>query len=127
MSQVSVRYIVNDVKPAVEFYTGNFDFKVEMNPGTGFAMLSRGGLRLLLNEPGAGGAGHNADDGSVPQPGGWNRFQLEFDSLEDKVAKMKKSGVVFRTDIVENQGRKQAVAEDPSGNLVEMFQPKRDS
>ena len=81
MATVSVRYIVDDVEKAIAFYTGRLGFSVELNPAPGFAVLSRGDLRLLLNEPGAGGAGQPMPDGREPEPGGWNRIQLEVDDL----------------------------------------------
>jgi len=77
MATVSVRYIVHDTDAAVAFYTEQLGFSVEMQPGPGFAMLSRGDLRLLLNEPGAGGAGQPTPDGRAPEPGGWSRIQVE--------------------------------------------------
>lgn len=115
---VSVRYIVNNVDEALPFYTDHLGFEVQMHPAPGFAMLGRGELRLLLNQPGAGGAGQLA-----PEPGGWNRFQLEVEDLEDTVAKMKQAGVTLRSDIITGNGGKQVLAEDPSGNPVELFQP----
>ena len=86
MSAISVRYIVDDVDAAVDFYTSQFEFEVAMRPGPGFAMLRRGELQLLLNSPGGGGgAGQSLSDGSQPEPGGWNRFQLQVDDLDDAV------------------------------------------
>jgi len=81
MATVSVRYIVDDVEEAIAFYTERLGFSVELNPAPGFAVLSRGDLRLLLNEAGAGGAGQPMPDGREPEPGGWNRIQLEVDGL----------------------------------------------
>jgi catechol 2,3-dioxygenase-like lactoylglutathione lyase family enzyme len=115
---ISVRYIVNNVDEALPFYTDYLGFEVQMHPAPGFAMLSRGELRLLLNQPGAGGAGQLA-----PEPGGWNRFQIEVEDLEDTVGKMKQAGVKLRSDIITGNGGKQVLAEDPSGNPVELFQP----
>jgi catechol 2,3-dioxygenase-like lactoylglutathione lyase family enzyme len=124
MSQVSVRYIVDDVDTAVPFYTGLLDFKVDMHPGPGFASLSRGDLRLLLNKPGGGGgAGQSMPSGAAPTPGGWLRFQLEVPDIETTVAKLKASGARFRSDIITGQGGKQILVEDPSGNPIELFQP----
>ena len=119
----TVRYIADDVATAAEFYADHLGFKVDLQPGPGFAMLSKGDLKLLLNEPGAGGAGHEANDGTVPAPGGWSRFQLQLDDLEQTVATLKAAGCTFRTDVVEGAGGKQALVEDPSGNVVELFQP----
>jgi catechol 2,3-dioxygenase-like lactoylglutathione lyase family enzyme len=124
MSQVSVRYIVDDVDAAVPFYTGLLDFKVDMHPGPGFASLSRGDLRLLLNKPGGGGgAGQSMPSGTAPTPGGWLRFQLEVPDIETTVAKLKASGARFRSDVITGQGGKQILIEDPSGNPIELFQP----
>jgi catechol 2,3-dioxygenase-like lactoylglutathione lyase family enzyme len=124
MSQVSVRYIVDDVDAAVPFYTGLLDFKVDMHPGPGFASLSRGDLRLLLNKPGGGGgAGQSMPSGTAPTPGGWLRFQLEVPDIEATVEKLKASGATFRSDVITGQGGKQILVEDPSGNPIELFQP----
>ncbi len=120
---VSVRYIVHDVDAAVQFYTRHFGFQVEMRPAPEFAMLSRGGLRLLLSKPsGRGGGGQRLADGTTPQPGGWNRFQLEVRALEATVAALRKEGCRFRSEIITGVSGKQILAEDPSGNLVEVFQ-----
>ncbi|HEY7466837.1 MAG TPA: VOC family protein [Dehalococcoidia bacterium] len=118
MSQISVRYIVNNVDEVLPFYTERLGFKVDMHPAPGFAALSRGDLRLLLNQPGAGGAGQLS-----PQPGGWNRFQVEVSDLETTVQEMKAAGVKLRSEIITGNGGKQVVAEDPSGNPIELFQP----
>ena len=123
MSQVSVRYIVSDVDAAIPFYTEQLGFKVDIHPAPGFASLSRGDLRLLLNRPGAGGAGQTASSGLVPEPGGWNRFQIEVEDLDATVERLKGGRTVFRTEIVMGNGGKQAVIEDPSGNPIELFQP----
>lgn len=125
MKPTSVRYIVRDIDDAIDFYE-RLGFEVAMRPGPGFVMLSREQLRLLLNTPeGGGGAGQAMSDGSVPEPGGWNRFQLEVDDVEAVVERLKSSGVRFRSGIITGRGGKQALAEDPSGNLVELFQPNR--
>jgi len=120
---VSVRYIVNNVDAALPFYTEILGFDVDMHPAPGFASLSRGDLRLLLNQPGAGGAGQSMGDGSKPAPGGWNRIQLEVADIEATVTKLKASGAGFRNDIVTGNGGKQVLVEDPSGNAIELFQP----
>jgi catechol 2,3-dioxygenase-like lactoylglutathione lyase family enzyme len=128
MSTVSVRYIVDDVGAAVEFYTAKLGFEVVMHPGPGFAQLARGDLRLLLNTAGGGGgAGQSMPDGRRPEPGGWNRFQLEVDNLEGTVAELKGQGARFRNDIVIGNGGKQILVEDPSGNAVELFEPPSQS
>jgi catechol 2,3-dioxygenase-like lactoylglutathione lyase family enzyme len=126
MATVSVRYIVDDVEETVEFYTGRLGFSVELNPAPGFAVLSRGDLRLLLNEPGAGGAGQPMPDGRKPEPGGWNRIQLEVDDLAGEVGAIQDAGARFRNEIVEGRGGKQILLEDPSGNPIELFEPPRD-
>jgi catechol 2,3-dioxygenase-like lactoylglutathione lyase family enzyme len=126
MATVSVRYIVDDVEEAIAFYTGRLSFSVELNPAPGFAVLSRGDLRLLLNEPGAGGAGQPMPDGGEPEPGGWNRIQLEVDDLAGEVGAIRDAGARFRNEIVEGRGGKQILLEDPSGNPIELFQPPRD-
>jgi catechol 2,3-dioxygenase-like lactoylglutathione lyase family enzyme len=123
MSKVSVRYIVSDVDAAIPFYTDMLSFKLEMHPAPGFASLSRGDLQLLLNRPGAGGAGQAMPDGQHPAPGGWNRIQIEVENLEATVAKLKSTGGRFRNEIVTGNGGKQILVEDPSGNPIELFQP----
>jgi catechol 2,3-dioxygenase-like lactoylglutathione lyase family enzyme len=123
MSQVSVRYIVNDVDQSLPFYTDLRGFTVQMHPAPGFAMLTRGDLRLLLNSPGAGGAGQTLADGSVPQPGGWNRIQIETDDLDTLVANLRSGGATFRSDVLQGVGGRQALVQDPSGNLIELFEP----
>ena len=126
MATVSVRYIVDDVEETVEFYTRRLGFSVELNPAPGFAVLSRGDLRLLLNEPSAGGAGQPMPDGREPEPGGWNRIQLEIDDLAGEVGAIRDAGARFRNEIVEGRGGKQILLEDPSGNPIELFEPPRD-
>jgi predicted enzyme related to lactoylglutathione lyase len=121
---VSVRYIVDDVDAAIPFYEEMLDFKVDMHPGPGFAMLSRGELRLLLNKPGGGGgAGQSMTDGRAPAPGGWLRFQVEVPDIEATVAKLKAAGANLRSEIITGFGGKQVLVDDPSGNPVELFQP----
>lgn len=123
MSSVSVRYIVNDVDTAVDFYVKHLGFEVLMRPAPGFAALKRGNLRLLLNAPGAGGAGQAMPDGRGPEPGGWNRIQLEIENLTATVERLKERGASFRNEIVSGNGGKQILLEDPAGNLVELFEP----
>ena len=119
MTTIRVRYIVDDVGAAVGFYRDRMGFSVDMHPGPGFAALSRDGLTLLLNAPGAGGAG---TAGGSPEPGGWNRIQIPVDDLEHTVATLEADGASFRSGIVHGNGGDQALVEDPSGNLVELFQ-----
>ena len=126
MASVGVRYIVNDVDAAIDFYCRQLGFHEDMHPAPSFAMLSQGDLRLVLSAPsGAGGGGQAMPDGAMPEPGGWNRFQLEVADLEAKVEELREAGVPFRNEIVTGVGGKQILAEDPSGNLVELFEPTR--
>src|SRR5688500_15340365 len=125
MTPVSVRYITDDVDAAVAFYVERLGFTVEMRPGPGFAMLSRGDLRLLLNQPGAGGAGQSLPDGRTPEPGGWNRFQIEVSNLEREVETLRAAGARFRGEIVTGRGGSQILLDDPAGNPVELFEPAR--
>ncbi len=119
---IRIRYIVNDVDKAVEFYRSNFDFRLEQQFGPAIAILERDGLYLLVSGPSAS-ASRPMPDGSKPSPGGWARFQIVVDDIESEVARLKQNGVQFKHDIIENQGRKQILCLDPSGNLVELFQP----
>jgi catechol 2,3-dioxygenase-like lactoylglutathione lyase family enzyme len=124
MATVSVRYIVDDVDAAIDFYCRRLGFQEVMHPAPTFAMLSRGDLRLVLSAPGGGpGGGQATPDGAVPASGGWNRFQLEVDDIEATVADLREHGARFRNDIVAGVGGKQILVEDPSGNPVELFQP----
>jgi catechol 2,3-dioxygenase-like lactoylglutathione lyase family enzyme len=123
MHTIAVRYIVNDVDAAVNFYKNMLGFSVSQHTKSAFGDLSLGNLRLLINQPGAGGAGKAMPDGTAPAPGGWNRFQLEVKDLESVFGDLKKKGARFRNEIVTNNGRKQVLLEDPSGNLIELFQP----
>ena len=124
MATVSVRYFVDNIDEAIDFYTGQLGFHEEMHPSPTFAMLSRGDLRLVLTVPGGGpGGGQAMPDGSLPTPGGWNRFSLEVEDLAGLVQQLKERGAHFRNDIVVGVGGKQILVEDPSGNPVELFQP----
>ena len=126
MSPVSVRYIVEDLDTAIAFYRDDLGFEVVMHPAPTFAMLSRGDLRLLLSVPsGQGGGGQVMPDGRRPEPGGWNRFQLEVDDLRSEVDRLRAAGARFRSDILEGVGGDQVLLEDPSGNAIELFQDKR--
>jgi len=122
---VNVRYIVKSVEDAISFYTDKLGFKVDMHPAPGFAALSKENLKLYLNQPGIGGAGQAMKDGTIPAPGGWNRFQLEIDDLENFVKELKLKGASFRNDIIVGVGGKQALLQDPSGNLIELFEAKK--
>jgi catechol 2,3-dioxygenase-like lactoylglutathione lyase family enzyme len=124
MATVSVRYIVNDVDLAIVFYRDALGFELVMHPAPPFAMLERGPLRLVLSSPNAGpGGGQPMPDGTRPAPGGWNRFAIEVDDLEATVARLRETGVTFRNEIVDGVGGRQIIAEDPSGNPVELFEP----
>ena len=124
MSPVRVRYIVDDVDAAIAFYTRHLGFEVIRHPAPGFALLRRENLEMLLNEPGAGGAGQAMPDGRAPAPGGWNRIQLQVDDLEQVARVLRDAGVSFRGDIVQGRGGNQILVDDPAGNCVELFQPR---
>lgn len=126
MTKTNIRYFVDDVDAAIDFYTGMLDFKVQMHPAPGFAALERHGLQLLLNQPGAGGAGESMPDGETPKPGGWNRLQIKTDDLDSMYAGLKEKGATFRNEIVEGKGGKQVLLQDPSGNLIELFEAIRE-
>ena len=115
---------VSDVDAAIRFYCQELGFSEDMHPAPSFAMLSHGDLRLVLSAPGGGpGGGQAMPDGSIPQPGGWNRFQLEVDDIEAAVARLHDHGARFRNDIVTGVGGKQILLEDPAGNPIELFEP----
>jgi catechol 2,3-dioxygenase-like lactoylglutathione lyase family enzyme len=123
---VSVRYIVDDVEIAIDFYTALLGFEVEMHPAPTFAMLARGDLRLLLSAPSAqGGGGQAMPDGRVPEPGGWNRFQIAVDDIDAEVDALRTAGVTFRNEIVTGVGGRQILLDDPSGNPIELFEYAR--
>jgi len=125
MATVSVRYIVDDVDAAINFYRDHLAFTLVMHPAPSFAMLDRGDLRLLLSAPsGQGGGGQSMPDGTIPSPGGWNRFTLEVSDLEATVRTLREAGVQFRNDIVTGVGGNQVLIDDPSGNPIELFEPK---
>ena len=129
MSTVSVRYIVNDVDAAIDFYRRHLGFTEIMHPAPEFAMLSRGDLRLVLVAPvpadRPGGGSKPMPDGTKQEPGGWNRFMLEVPDLAAAVEALRREGVRFRNDIVTGVGGKQIMIDDPSGNPVELFEPTR--
>jgi catechol 2,3-dioxygenase-like lactoylglutathione lyase family enzyme len=111
------------VPAAVAFSTERWGVRLDRTPAPGFASLSRGALRLLLNQPGAGGAGQATPDGHAPTPGGWNRIQLEVADLPVTIERRRGAGCRFRNDLVTGRGGRQILLEDPSGNLVERFKP----
>ena len=124
---VNIRSIMLGVDEAIAFYTRYLGFSVEMHPGPGFARLGRGDLRLLLSAVGgSGGAAQATPDGQRPESGGWNRMQIEVEHLADLVETLRKGGVHFRNDIVNGNGGKQILLDDPSGNPIELFEPYRE-
>jgi uncharacterized glyoxalase superfamily protein PhnB len=125
MGRAYFRYIVQDVAAAIHFYREHLGFEVLQHTASGFAELERDGVCLLLNAPGAGGAvGTKLRDGEQPKPGGWNRVQLRVDDLLATYAALRRAGQQFRSDLIQGQGGKHALLEDPSGNLVELFEPR---
>ena len=119
---VHVRYMVDDVDDAVAFYTGHFGFTLRSSAAPAFADVVRGNLRLLLSGP-ASSAGRPMPDGRTPAPGGWNRIHFIVDDIDAEVARLRDAGAQFRNDMIEGPGGKQILLEDPSGNVVELFQP----
>ena len=119
---VNVRYMVDDVEKAVAFYTKVLDFKVLTSFPPAFADVARGNLRLLLSGP-ASSAGRPMPDGAKPGPGGWNRIHLIVDDIDGEVARLRDAGAAFRNEILAGPGGKQILLQDPSGNVIELFQP----
>src|SRR5262245_28962354 len=124
MTTVNVRYMVDDIDAAVTFYTTQLGFELISKTPPAFADVARGDLRLLLSGP-TSSAGRPMPDGRRPTPGGWNRIHLIVDDLSSEVARLRSAGVPFRNDIVTGPGGSQILLEDPSGNPVELFQPRR--
>jgi catechol 2,3-dioxygenase-like lactoylglutathione lyase family enzyme len=123
-STVNVRYLVDDVQAAIDFYTTHFGFTVRTAQLPAFADVTRGNLRLLLAGPGSSAA-RSMPDGRRPSPGGWNRIHFIVDDITAEVARLGEAGVVFRSDIVTGPGGRQIVLDDPSGNPIELFTPAR--
>jgi catechol 2,3-dioxygenase-like lactoylglutathione lyase family enzyme len=119
---VNVRYMVDDVETAIDFYTTHLGFALRTSAAPAFADVTRGHLRLLLSGP-ASSAGRPMPDGSKPGPGGWNRVHLIVDDINAEVARLRTAGLTFRNDIVTGPGGSQILLEDPSGNVIELFQP----
>jgi catechol 2,3-dioxygenase-like lactoylglutathione lyase family enzyme len=121
---VSVRYMVDDVDEAIDFYTGHFGFTLGYNATPAFAEVLRGNLRLLLSGP-TSSAGRPMPDGRKPEPGGWNRIHFVVDDIAAEVERLRVTGVSFRNDIIRGPGGKQILLDDSSGNPIELFQPAR--
>lgn len=119
---VSVRYMVDDVEAALDFYTRHFGFEVNLNAAPAFADVVRGRLRLLLSGP-KSSAGRPMPDGAQPGPGGWNRIHLIVPDIHAEVERLRAAGVSFRNDVVTGPGGSQILVLDPSGNVIELFQP----
>jgi len=119
---VSVRYMVDDVDEAIDFYTERFGFELGQNASPAFAEVLRGRLRLLLAGP-KSSAARPMPDGRKPEPGGWNRIHFVVDDIAAEVDRLRPAGVRFRNDIISGPGGKQVLLEDPSGNPIELFQP----
>jgi catechol 2,3-dioxygenase-like lactoylglutathione lyase family enzyme len=122
-TRVNVRYMVHDVDAAVAFYTSHLGFTLLSSAAPAFADVTRGGLRLLLSGA-TSSAGRPMPDGRKPEPGSWNRFQLVVDDLPAEVQRLRAAGLQFRNEIVTGPGGAQILLEDPSGNLIELFQPR---
>lgn len=124
MATVQVRYIVDDVEAAIDFYVTHLGFHLDMHPAPPFAMLSLGDLRLVLSAPNPrGGGGQPMPDGTPQRPGGWNRFAVQVHDLAATVERLGAAGVRMRNTIVTGVGGKQVLIEDPAGNPVELFEP----
>jgi catechol 2,3-dioxygenase-like lactoylglutathione lyase family enzyme len=124
MPTVSVRYVVDDVDDAIRFYVDHLGFDEVMHPAPTFAMLARGDLRLALTKPGGGpGGGGALPDGTLPSPGGWNRFAIEVDDIDQLHTHLITAGVHARSAVIDGVGGRQVIIDDPSGNPVELFQP----
>jgi catechol 2,3-dioxygenase-like lactoylglutathione lyase family enzyme len=121
---VNVRYMVDDVQASIDFYTRHLGFEVRSSAAPAFADVTRGNLRLLLSGR-ASSAGREMTDGTRPGPGGWNRIHFIVDDLEREIARLRDAGLQFRNDVVTGPGGSQVLLLDPSGNLVELFQPAR--
>jgi catechol 2,3-dioxygenase-like lactoylglutathione lyase family enzyme len=117
-----VRYLIDDVAAAVDFYTTHLGFRLNFDAAPAFASVQRGPLQLLLSGPTSSGA-RPMPDGATPTPGSWNRIQLVVDDIAAEVARLRAAGVTFRNDIISGPGGQQILLQDPAGNFVELFQP----
>jgi predicted enzyme related to lactoylglutathione lyase len=122
--QVNVRYMVEDVDASIEFYKKHLGFTLGINASPAFAEVMKGNLRLLLSGR-KSSAGRAMQDGTLPVPGGWNRIHFIVENLQEEISRLKKSGVPFRNDIVTGPGGSQVLLVDPSGNFIELFEPKQ--
>lgn len=128
LNALMVRYIVNDVEAAIAFYSRHLAFRVTAQSGPYFAILERENLQLVLSPPkGPGGGSQPMPDGRRPEPGGWNRIIVRSNNLGSDVDALRGAGITFRNEITEGPGGRQILLEDPSGNLVELFEPAPDS
>jgi catechol 2,3-dioxygenase-like lactoylglutathione lyase family enzyme len=120
---VNVRYMVDDVEAAVDFYTTHFGFTLRSSAAPAFADVVRGNLRLLLSGP-KSSAGRPMPDGRIPGPGGWNRMHFVVDDIASEVERLRAAGIAFRNDVISGPGGRQILLEDPAGNPIELFQPR---
>jgi catechol 2,3-dioxygenase-like lactoylglutathione lyase family enzyme len=120
---VNVRYMVDDVEAAVDFYTTHFGFTLRSSAAPAFADVVRGNLRLLLSGP-KSSAGRPMPDGRIPEPGGWNRMHFVVDDIASEVERLRAAGIAFRNDVISGPGGRQILLEDPAGNPIELFQPR---
>ena len=124
MSTVSIRYMIDDVPSAIQFYTTHFGFSLDLDASPAFAAVSRDGVRLLLS--GQASSGRRAmPDGRQPVPGGWNRMQIQVDNIEAEVKRLRDAGLKFRNEIIRGPGGAQILLDDPSGNPIELFEPAK--
>ena len=121
---INVRYMVDDVDESIAFYTKLLDFELSTSASPAFADVKRGNLRLLLSGP-KSSAGRPMPDGAKPGPGGWNRIHFIVEDIDTEVGRLRDAGATFRNDVVEGPGGRQILLQDPSGNVVELFQPAR--
>jgi catechol 2,3-dioxygenase-like lactoylglutathione lyase family enzyme len=124
MSTVSIRYMIDDVPAAIQFYTTHLGFALDMDASPAFAAVTRDGVRLLLSGKTSSGR-RPMSDGRVPVPGGWNRIHIQVEDLKAEVERLRAAGLTFRNEIVTGPGGSQILLDDPSGNPVELFQPAK--